>query len=243
MREEIELIGLNATQQAEVLRLRAQAVLLIKEQQLAEMERSSQLTGTMSREQIALQQEVELLRERLVLTGTKSAREASSQAAQASVQEWQTGVNQVAQSLTDQLMDGGRGFGDYLKNLARTLIFKPTIQAVVQPVGSAVSSLMGMSGGATATAAGGANVLGGVNSLSSLYSAFSGGLVSSIGGAVGSLGTMLGSSAVTSFAAGMKGATLAAGLAGPTTAGATGAMGLGAPLRQLCRGSLAAWLF
>lgn len=228
MREEIELIGLNATQQAEVLRLRAQAVLLIKEQQLAEMERSSQLTGTMSREQIALQQEVELLRERLVLTGTKSAREASSQAAQASVQEWQTGVNQVAQSLTDQLMDGGRGFGDYLKNLARTLIFKPTIQAVVQPVGSAVSSLMGMSGGATATAAGGANVLGGVNSLSSLYSAFSGGLVSSIGGAVGSLGTMLGSSAVTSFAAGMKGATLAAGLAGPTTAGATGAMGLGA---------------
>ena len=228
MREEIELIGLNATQQAEVLRLRSQAVLLIKEQQLAEMERSSQLTGTMSREQIALQQEVELLRERLVLTGTKSAREASAQAAQASVQEWQTGVNQVAQSLTDQLMAGGRGFGDYLKNLARTLIFRPTIQAVVQPVGSAVSSLMGMNGGATATAAGGANVLGGVNSLSSLYSAFSGGLVSSIGGAVGSLGTMLGSSAVTSFAAGMKGATLAAGLAGPTTAGATGAMGLGA---------------
>lgn len=228
MREEIELIGLNATQQSEVLRLRAQAVLLTKEQQLAEMERAAQLTGTMTREHAALQQEIELLRERMVLTGTKTAREASAQAAEACVQEWKAGVNQITQSLTDQLMDGGRSFGDYLKNLARTLVFRPGISAVLQPLGDSVSSLMGMGYGSAGAVSGAENLLDGANSLSSLYSAISGGLVSTIGGAVGSLGSMLGSSAVSSFAAGMKGASLAAGLAGPTTAGASGAMGLGA---------------
>ncbi|MEN2430718.1 tape measure protein [Comamonas sp. F1-6] len=227
LREEIELIGLNAVQQANVLRLRAQSVLLTKEQQLAEMERAAQLTGTMTREQASLQQEIELLRERMVLMGTRESREASAQAAQASVQEWQTGVNQISQSLTDQLMDGGRTFGEYLENLGRTLVFRPVIQTIAQPVGSSVTSILGL-GPQTAGANGAAGMLGGVNSLSSLYSAVSGGLVSSVGGAIGTLGTMLGSNALTSFAAGMKGASLAAGLAGPTTAGASGAVGLGA---------------
>lgn len=227
LREEMELVGLNAVQQANVLRLRAQSVLLTKEQQLAEMERAAQLTGTMTREQASLQQEIELLRERMVLMGTRESREASAQAAQASVQEWQTGVNQISQSLTDQLMDGGRTFGEYLENLGRTLVFRPVIQTIAQPVGSSVTSILGL-GPQTAGVNGAAGMLGGVNSLSSLYSAVSGGLVSSVGGAIGTLGTMLGSNALTSFAAGMKGASLAAGLAGPTTAGASGAVGLGA---------------
>ncbi|CUA97902.1 phage tail length tape measure family protein [Comamonas thiooxydans] len=144
LREEMELVGLNAIQQGEVLRLRAQAVLLTKEQTLAELERNSLLTGTMTREQIALQQEIELLRERLALTSLKSAHEASAAAAEASLQEWQVGVDQVTQSLSDQLMAGGRGFGDYLKNLARTLLFKPIIQAIVQPVAGGVTSMLGL---------------------------------------------------------------------------------------------------
>ena len=144
LREEMELVGLNAIQQGEVLRLRAQAVLLTKEQTLADLERNSLLTGTMTREQIALQQEIELLRERLALTSLKSAHEASAAAAEASLQEWQVGVDQVTQSLSDQLMAGGRGFGDYLKNLARTLLFKPVIQAIVQPVASGVTSMLGL---------------------------------------------------------------------------------------------------
>lgn len=144
LREEMELVGLNAIQQGEVLRLRAQAVLLTKEQTLADMERNSVLTGTMTREQIALQQEIELLRERLALTSTKSSRERSAEATAASVAEWEQGVAQIGQSLSDQLMDGGRSFADYLKNLARTLVFKPIIQAVVQPVGNSVASAMGV---------------------------------------------------------------------------------------------------
>lgn len=224
LREEIELIGLSALQQQAITMARQQAVIAVKEQHLAEMERASASSGFMSREQIALQQEIELLKERLALTSLKSAREASATAAAASVSEWQRGVEQIGQSLSDQLMAGGRGFGEYLKNLARTLVFKPIIQAIVQPVGGYVANMMGVPNGGGAVGSG----LGAINDLSSLYSAFSGGLVSTVGGAIGSLGATFGSSALTSIAAGMKGSTLAAGLAGPTTAGATGAMGLGA---------------
>ncbi|MBB1647992.1 phage tail length tape measure family protein [Delftia sp. UME58] len=147
LREEIELIGLNAEQQSQILTQRQLAIILVKEQQLAEMERAAALTGTMTREQIALQQEIELLRERLGLTSMKESRDASAQAAAASVSEWEKGVEQIGQSLTDQLMAGGRSFGDYLKNLARTLVFRPLIMATVKMAMNGAAGALGLNVG------------------------------------------------------------------------------------------------
>ena len=143
LRDEIELIGLSAEQQRVVIEQRQLAIILSKEQQLAEMERSAALTGTMTMEHALLQQEIELLRERLGLTSVKASREASAEAAKASTSEWQKGVDQIGQSLADQLMQGGLSFGQYLKNLARTLVFKPLIQATVQIAGGALGGLFG----------------------------------------------------------------------------------------------------
>lgn len=143
LRDEIELIGLSAEQQRVVIEQRQMAIILSKEQQLAEMERAAALTGTMTMEHALLQQEIELLRERLGLTSVKASREASADAAKASTSEWQKGVDQIGQSLADQLMQGGQSFGRYLKNLARTLVFKPLIQATVQIAGGALGSLVG----------------------------------------------------------------------------------------------------
>ncbi|SOE35889.1 tape measure protein [Delftia acidovorans] len=143
LRDEIELIGLSAEQQRVVIEQRQMAIILSKEQQLAEMERAAALTGTMTMEHALLQQEIELLRERLGLTSVKASREASADAAKASTSEWQKGVDQIGQSLADQLMQGGQSFGQYLKNLARTLVFKPLIQATVQIAGGALGSLFG----------------------------------------------------------------------------------------------------
>lgn len=143
LRDEIELIGLSAEQQRVVIEQRQMAIILSKEQQLAEMERAAALTGTMTMEHALLQQEIELLRERLGLTSVKASREASAEAAKASTSEWQKGVDQIGQSLADQLMQGGLSFGQYLKNLARTLVFKPLIQATVQIAGGALGSLFG----------------------------------------------------------------------------------------------------
>uniref|UniRef100_A9U776 Predicted protein n=1 Tax=Physcomitrium patens TaxID=3218 RepID=A9U776_PHYPA len=146
LREEIELIGLSADQQRIVLEQRQLAIILSKEQQLAEMERVASLTGTMTAEHALLKQEIELLRERLALTSERSGKEASATAAAASVTEWQKGVDQIGQSLADQLMAGGRSFGDYLKNLARTLILRPLIMPMVQSAGGAARQRLHQSG-------------------------------------------------------------------------------------------------
>lgn len=146
LRAEIELIGLSAIEQAKMLRQREEAILLTKEQQLAEMRRSEDARDFMSQERINLEQEIELRRERLALTDLRGARTASAQAAEASVEEWRRGVDQIGQSLSDQLMEGGKGFGDYLKNLGRTLVFKPVIQAVVQGGAAAGLNMLGLPG-------------------------------------------------------------------------------------------------
>ncbi|MEG2468985.1 MAG: tape measure protein [Comamonas sp.] len=129
----------------------------------------------------------------------------------------------ISQTLQDYIMGGGKDAATYLKRLFSTLVLQPVVQYGVQ----GALGMLGM-GGSDSSGGSVGGVLGGINNMSSLYSAFSGGLVSSVGGAIGSLGAAFGSSAITSFAAGMKGASLAAGVAGPTTAGASGAMGLGA---------------
>jgi hypothetical protein len=133
-------------------------------------------------------------------------------------QEWRRTADQIGQSLTDALMQGGKSAWEYIKGLFRSMVLRPIIQAAVNPL---VGSLGGGGGGALST-------LGSINSLATLGSVITGSVASSIGNVMGTAGTLFGSSALTSFAAGMKGATLAPGLMGPTTVGASGAMGAGA---------------
>lgn len=198
LREEIELIGVSQSRQEQILEARQEAVLLVKEQQLAEMQRASALTGFMSREQIALEQEIELLRERLTLTNQRQSRTASANAAAASVTEWQRGVEQIGQSLSDQLMAGGRGFGDYLKNLGRTLVFRPIIQAVVSAtLGSVTGGLVGgTSMGGSGSGVGGMDLLAagkgliGTNTTTGLAGSFNAGMAGGWAGFEGGISMM-----------------------------------------------------
>lgn len=231
LREEIELIGLSADQQRAVVELRQLAVILSKEQQLAEMERAAALTGTMTAEHALLQQEIALLRERLALTSQKDGKEAAAKASAASVTEWQKGVDQIGQSLTDQLMAGGRSFGDYLKNLARTLILRPLIMPMVQPVAAYAANMLGLSNGGGAQG----NALAGVKSLADIWSSFSGGSSGFVASGVIGLGKLMGSSFLGELGAGIAAggqlgiggvASLWGSASGTTAAG----MGLGAAL-------------
>ncbi|HBJ99744.1 MAG TPA: hypothetical protein DDZ62_07055 [Delftia acidovorans] len=231
LREEIELIGLSADQQRAVLELRQLAVILSKEQQLAEMERAAALTGTMTAEHALLQQEIALLRERLALTSQKDGKEAAAKASAASVTEWQKGVDQIGQSLTDQLMAGGRSFGDYLKNLARTLVLRPLIMPMVQPVAAYAANMLGLSDGGGSQG----NALAGVKSVTDIWSSFSGGSSGVVASGVIGLGKLMGSSFLGELGAGIAAggqlgiggvASLWGSASGTTAAG----MGLGAAI-------------
>lgn len=144
---------------------------------------------------------------------------------QVTLDEWTKINDQIGQSLTDALMQGGKSAWEYLKGLFRSTVLRPIIQGVIAPITGGLST----AANAFASNGGGAGGIGSLlGSSNSLISSITGGLTSSIASLVSGAGSLLGSSALSTFATGMQGSTLAAGLAGPTTAGASGILGAGA---------------
>lgn len=135
--------------------------------------------------------------------------------------EWKKTADQIGQSLSDALVNGGKSAAEYIKGLFRATVLQPVIQAVVGPLSGAISSAI------SGAKSGGGGILG---SLSNITSSFTGGLASSLGGLAVQAGNLFGSTALSTLGTGMQGGTLAAGLAGPTTAGAGGLLGAGASI-------------
>ena len=183
-----------------------------------------------------LEQEIEARKRLAKAIDAKDAKDTSAKAAQDAQREWKRAADEIERTLTDSLMRGfesGKSFAQNLRdttvNMFKTMILRPTIQAIVSPVAGAITgSLYG------SASSSGMNLNQGMNLFSmgkTLWDGFStgfSGLASMAGGGISSLGSMLGSSTLGSFGAGMQGASLAPGLMGPTTAGASGAMGAGA---------------
>jgi hypothetical protein len=179
----------------------------------------------------AIEREIQARQKLLGALGDQRVRQANDQAAKDAAAQWERTVDQVGQSLADALMSGGKSAGDALKRYFSTLVLQPIIKAIVDPVARVIVGSLGLAGTAAAStggAAGGLSILSGVNSISSLVGAVSGSAASSLGGLIGGFGNAIGSTSLGLFGSGMQGASLAAGLAGPTTAGAGGAMGAGA---------------
>lgn len=204
----------------------AQALEQLRLARLAEALAQAKSRGASAEEIAAIEREIAARKELLQVMGSDAAAQASAKAAEKAAQDWERTSKTIGDTLADYIMGGGKNAAQYLKRLFSTLVLQPVVQATV---GSVLGSV-GLGGAAQAGGAAGqvGGLLSGAQNISSLYSAFTGGLTSTIAGGIASLGSAFGSSALTSFAAGMKGATLASGLAGPTTAGATGAMGMGA---------------
>lgn len=160
LREEIELIGLSTDQQTLVLQQRNDVIILTKEATLAELERQSAITGTQTRVEIALASEIDALKERNALLGAKGVKNAAVDAAKTAKDEWQKTTDSINQSLTDSLMRGFESGKDFAKNLRdtvvnmfKTMVLRPVISAIVNPVAGAVTGMMGLSGAANAAAA------------------------------------------------------------------------------------------
>lgn len=135
--------------------------------------------------------------------------------------EWKKNADQIGQALKNSLMTGGKNAWEYIKGLFRSEALSPVINAIVGPISGAISSAI------SGAKSGGGGILG---SLSNITSSFTGGLASSLGGLAVKAGNLFGSTALSTLGTGMQGGTLAAGLAGPTTAGAGGLLGAGASI-------------
>lgn len=152
LREEIELIGLSSEAQESILMQRERAILLVKQQHLAELERAEAVFGFMSREQIALMQEIEAMEERLALMGDKGIREKSARVGKQIEQDWEKVSQTISRTLSDYIMAGGTDAAVYLKRLFANLVLEPIVQM-------GVNSLLGMAAPAAGVAGGGLNPL------------------------------------------------------------------------------------
>lgn len=102
--------------------------------------------------------------------------------------DWSKTSDQISQSLTDALMRGfesGKDFGqnliDTLKNMFSTLVLRPVIQAVINPVAATLTGALGLPGAASAGQSGqGANPMSLASSASSAYNLLTTGVRDSI---------------------------------------------------------------
>lgn len=103
---------------------------------------------------------------------------AEADAANEMLKTEQNAAKQVGQSLSDEIMRGGKSGAQYLVDLFRTLVLAPLVKVIVNPIAQVVTGMVGTMGTA---AAGGAAGTAGTGMLGSLggsagFSAFSGGL-------------------------------------------------------------------
>ena len=144
---------------------------------------------------------------------------ADKEATERATQEWQRASDQIGQSLADALMGGAQSAAEAMKNLFRTLVLRPVIQAVVNPVAGAITSVLGFGSGTANAAGSGGSGVGGIGNLLSL----AGGALGTFGSAAGvGLGATLGGAGLGEVLAG-AGAMLGQG----TAAGIAGGLGLG----------------
>jgi hypothetical protein len=216
-------IGLSVEQLGELKLARIDATIAAKEQALATLDAKGQCTA----ETEALREQIAALRQIRGLTQSGQVAQGAADAAQSALRDWQRMTEQVGQSLTDELMRGGKNAGELLENYFKTLVLRPVIQGVVNSAMGAIG-LGAPQVGAGATAPMGLNALGGAGNLTSIM-----GMSSAAASGIMAAGQFLGSAGIANFGAGMyAGATggfSAAGAIG-ANAGATSAAGIGSTI-------------
>lgn len=175
LRDEVVLIGLTEQQQASVNAQRQETILLLLEQQLAQMALAEDAVGFMSRQRIALEQEIEARRELLGLMGQKTVREANAKSAKDMASVWEKTSQTIGQTLSDYIMGGGKDAATYLKRLFATLVLQPVVKYGVQ----GAMGMLGMGSGESGASGGGLGDL--IGTGKNLYSAFTSPMFSNFG--------------------------------------------------------------
>ena len=150
-----------------------------------------------------------------VALGSIEAQQANKDAATKAAAEWQKTADKINDSITDALMRGfesGKGFAenlrDTLTNMFKTMVLRPTVSAIVNPVGQAMASAVGFGGGGEG---GGGGMIGTALNAASLIG--------------GSTLAAIGSSVATGVSAGLAGTSLAGATAAYSAAGMSGVAG------------------
>jgi hypothetical protein len=175
-------------------------------------EKADMLSGFAgSEQQVALLNQEIAARKRLASAQTTlDYKDVGAKAAKEADAEWEKTSDSINQILTDARMRGFESAKDFagnmrdtIVNMFKTLVLRPIISAVMNPVSQAIGGSLGMTGAASAQGAGG-NLLGTAGNLSGLYDSITGGFTKVSAGATSAFNTLATSSIGQSM--GMSGA-------------------------------------
>ncbi|MBI3103244.1 MAG: phage tail length tape measure family protein [Burkholderiales bacterium] len=214
---QLSLLGQSQQEREKIIAQRQIEVRLAKE--LAEIEK------------LNLGEGVEADEKRATLRAQAQANaivEANNAAKKSVVDEWQRTSDQISQSLTDALMRGFESGKDFAKNLRdtvvnmfKTMVLRPVISAIINPVAAALSGALGFAGTAAAAQGGAGNgvstALGGASMLGN--SAFAMGLNGAWGAGGGLLSTLNAGASLLGSGSIMQGLGVLAGALGPIAIG------------------------
>lgn len=222
MREELDLLGLTATQQAAYQVAKNETTIALKEEQLARIKG----TETMSREQIALEEEIRLLRERNQLTGAKAIKQSQIDDTKAAVENfkdiWQS-VDRTAHDVFVNIFDGGKNAFTKLRDVLKATVLDLLYQMTVKKwIISIAASVTGAAPSIVSAATGGAGGLTNLGGLAGGAGAFSSGLGAGFSALLGESGI---GGALSAGATSIGAGSLAAGFG--TIVGALGPIALG----------------
>ena len=135
-----------------------------------------------------LDQEVAARRRIAAAKDLVDGKQEAAKAAKDATREWRRAAEDIEKSLTDALLRGfesGKDFGqnliDTLQNMFSTLVLRPVIQAVINPVAATLTGALGLPGAASAGQSGqGANPMSLASSASSAYNLLTTGVRDSI---------------------------------------------------------------
>ncbi len=195
---------------------------------------------------IALEREIEARKRLISIISSADVRDANKKAAEDSAREWERVTDQIGQTLTDAIFNGGKSASQLLKDLFRTLVLRPTVQPIlkdaVKTIMDTVQRWMAQAFQASGNMAGTGG--GGIGSLLQLFGGGNGGAMDLIGQMIGSAGSAASAAWFGSTASsGVANAALIESSIGTAGYGASaGALGGGAAAGTVSSGGLAAAL-
>lgn len=146
-----------------------ETIVLRLQEQLLTVTEGSEREAAIKREIAARQQLANVLRQ-------GEAQQANADAAKKAAADWERTADQISQSLSNAIMNGGKSAGEYIRNFFKSMVLTPTLKAILSPVTLGLGGALGFGPGA----AYGMSPYGGVSSgvggfMSSIGALFNGG--------------------------------------------------------------------
>lgn len=143
-----------------------------------------------------IEKRIEAQKRLIAATKGVELRTSSDNAAKEAAAEWKRTSDTINSTLTDALMRGfesgkdfARNLRDTVVNMFKTLVLRPIISAVINPVAGALTGALGLSGAAQAAGTG-SSVISSVGTIAGLASTFGAGLKAGFAGLMGEAGLM-----------------------------------------------------